>query len=217
VTQKNVGTLDRVATLVASFGLCGFFPVAPATFASAVAAGLMALLPVPAWTTFAAVGVLLLGAGAWASGRVERFYGHDPSAAVIDEVLGMWITMSPAFALLRHADAATTFAVFTAGFVFFRFFDIAKVFPGRWLERAPGGWGVMLDDAAAGVYGAAAMWVLLRLWPEPRFGLLHVGIGAGIAVLLLLFRRPLVARYAKKRSHVGVAFGAGAPAKERRP
>ena len=29
---------DRVALLVGSFGLCGFFPVAPATFASAVVA-----------------------------------------------------------------------------------------------------------------------------------------------------------------------------------
>lgn len=204
---RRIGAVDRLAVLLASFGLCGFFPLAPATFASAVAAAVIAFAPFPGWLGFALVAAMLLFAGAWASGRTERLYGHDPSAAVIDEVLGMWITMGAAPALLQSGDAAVQLAALAAGFVFFRFFDIVKVFPGRWLERAPGGWGVMLDDAAAGVYAHVALRLLLWAWPEPRLGIAHA-VGAGALVLLLLvFRRPLAARYAKKRSRVGVAFG----------
>ena len=38
-----------------------------------------------------------------------------------------------------------------AGFVLFRVFDAVKLAPYRWLERLPGGWGVVMDDVGAGV------------------------------------------------------------------
>ena len=53
-----------------------------------------------------------------------------------------------------------------AGFVLFRFFDILKPFPLKRLERAPGGWGVMLDDLGAGIYSAGGLLVLSFVWPR---------------------------------------------------
>ena len=50
-----------------------------------------------------------------------------------------------------------------AGFLFFRLFDIVKPWPARQLENMPAGWGIMLDDVAAGVY-ALLLVQALRHW-----------------------------------------------------
>jgi phosphatidylglycerophosphatase A len=74
----------------------------------------------------------------------------DPGPVVIDEALGFLVTM----AFLPHSLSMTI-----AGFLLFRVLDIIKPPPARWLERLPGGWGIVLDDVAAGIWGN----VLLRL------------------------------------------------------
>jgi phosphatidylglycerophosphatase A len=192
---------DRVAILVGSFALCGFFPVAPATFASAVTAVVLWFVyPLHTVAAYAAVILGLFFIGVWASTRIERFYGHDPSAAVIDEVLGMAITL---------AGAPITSATLVIGFVLFRIFDILKLPPGRRLERLPAGWGVMADDACAGVYGWIVLQGLLRIWPEPRLELWQLVPAAVAALLLLVFRKPLLRRYGKKRCDVRAGFGGG--------
>jgi phosphatidylglycerophosphatase A len=42
----------------------------------------------------------------------------------------------------------------------FRVSDIVKPFPARRAEKAPGGWGIMLDDVIAGAYSLALLWPL---------------------------------------------------------
>jgi phosphatidylglycerophosphatase A len=78
----------------------------------------------------------------------------DPQFVVIDEVAGQWIALLGCPFDLRHAAIAL---------VLFRLFDITKPFPARQLESLPGGWGIVFDDVAAGLYawGIAA---LLRIW-----------------------------------------------------
>jgi phosphatidylglycerophosphatase A len=50
------------------------------------------------------------------------------------------------------------------GFVLFRVFDIVKPQPVRASENwMPGGFGVMLDDALAGIYAAISLGILLKL------------------------------------------------------
>ncbi len=86
---------------------------------------------------------------------VERESGRvDPGFVVIDEVIGQWIALLGSPADWRHGLIAL---------VLFRLFDITKPFPVRQLERLPGGWGIVFDDVAAGLYalGSAS---LLRLW-----------------------------------------------------
>ncbi len=71
----------------------------------------------------------------------------DPSIVVIDEIVGIWITL---FLLPK------TFMVIILAFLLFRAFDIIKPYPARQLEAIPNGWGIMLDDVVAGIYANIA-------------------------------------------------------------
>lgn len=91
------------------------------------------------------VSAALLAIGIAASDVYARLTGiKDPDEVVIDEVAGQCLT------LLVVPLAPLPYL---AGFLLFRFFDVAKPFPIRWLERnLPGGWGIMLDDTGAAIY-----------------------------------------------------------------
>lgn len=121
--------------------------------------------------------LVILGAiGVWSASKTASFAGiKDPPFIVIDEVAGQHLTLllpliPIALPNLRSHMDLSEFAIFFAlslvnwrylllGFLFFRLFDIWKPFPLRWLEKLPGGWGIMADDWMAGVYAA----ILLRL------------------------------------------------------
>ena len=91
--------------------------------------------------------------GVWAAGEAEKFFGRtDPGQVVMDEVVGQMLT----FLLIPHA----TWKWLVGGFLLFRAFDIVKPFPARQAERIPRGWGIMLDDVIAGVYGLAVLAVI---------------------------------------------------------
>jgi phosphatidylglycerophosphatase A len=118
-----------------------------------LAAG-MGVRPAPApfaWLTLAgALGAIAIGIPA--ATRVERESGReDPGHVVIDEVAGQWIALIHSRVDLSHL---------LAGFLFFRLFDIVKPWPARQLEGLPAGWGIMLDDVAAGVYALLVMQAL---------------------------------------------------------
>lgn len=68
---------------------------------------------------------------------------------MVDEVAGFLVTMLPA--------REVTWLSVAVGFALFRLFDVFKPWPIRRLEALPGGWGIVLDDIAAGVFGAAVM------------------------------------------------------------
>ncbi len=92
--------------------------------------------------------------GVWSSDRVEALWGKDHNRVVIDEVAGMSI------ALLFVPVSLSNICI---AFLLFRFFDIAKPFYIRRLENLKGGWGVMADDALAGIYANLVMQVYLIL------------------------------------------------------
>ncbi len=151
--------MQRLALAVATAGPAGWFPIAPGTVGSAV--GLAVWWAARAAGAGLAAEVLLVAAlvviGAWAAGAAEHGLGvTDPGPVVIDEVMGMALTM---------VAAPQTWPAALAGFLLFRVFDIVKPPPARRLERWPGGWGIMADDFAAGVYGWAALQGLLRFAP----------------------------------------------------
>jgi phosphatidylglycerophosphatase A len=100
---------------------------------------------------------VLLLAGIWGCGIAERHFRRtDPGHAVIDEVVGMLVTL--AFVPVGPGGAI-------AGFFLFRLFDIVKPWPVRDLERLPGGVGIMADDVLAGIYGNLALRGTLALAP----------------------------------------------------
>jgi phosphatidylglycerophosphatase A len=84
----------------------------------------------------------------------ERHDTPDPSIVVIDEVVGMWISM---FAIYP-SPVALIIAFFA-----FRGFDIIKPYPARQLERYQNGWGIMLDDVIAGIYANISTRVLIAI------------------------------------------------------
>lgn len=150
--------MTRLAVFIATVGYCGYFPIAPGTVGSA--AGLVVYLLV--WWTQSPVveGVLIVAVyaiGIWAGTEAEHYFGGiDPGPVVIDEVLGMLIT-------LAFMPVGLWTAI--AGFVLFRIFDVIKPFPAGRFERLHGGLGVMSDDAMAAVYANLSLRLTVYLLP----------------------------------------------------
>ena len=139
------------------FGV-GYAPVAPGTFGSV--AGLIAwwLLRPASTAVQAAAIVLIFIVGSWAGSVAERHFGRaDPGQVVIDEVMGMLITL-----FLNPVGLVGALA----GFFLFRLFDVIKPYPANRLEKLHGGIGVMADDGMAAVYAnlvlRAALYLLVR-------------------------------------------------------
>lgn len=125
---------------------CGLAPFARGTWGSLAALPLAALAVWLGGTlALQMLSAALLAIGIAASDVYARLTGiKDPDEVVIDEVAGQCLT------LLVVPLAPLPYL---AGFLLFRFFDVAKPFPIRWLERnLPGGWGIMLDDTGAAIY-----------------------------------------------------------------
>ena len=128
----------------------GFSPFAPGTAGALLATliwfGLSLLISDTCllWTTVALISLFTV-AGIWATDRLEPYWGEDPSRVVVDEMVGVWIT------LLAAPAGHIWYGL--AAFVLFRFFDILKPLGIRRMENLPGGAGVMMDDVLAGVYG----------------------------------------------------------------
>jgi len=150
--------VTRLAVFVATVGYCGYFPVAPGTVGSA--AGLVVYAIVwAAGSPLLETGLILglFAAGVWAGTTAERYFGGiDPGPIVIDEVVGMLVTL--AFIPVGWSGAA-------AGFLLFRIFDVIKPFPARQLERLHGGLGVMADDVMAAVYANLSLRLVIWLLP----------------------------------------------------
>lgn len=133
----------------------GLAKFAPGTFGTLVAVPLyLAISALPAWL-YAVTVVAAFALGVWICDTVSRDLGvHDHGGIVFDEFVGFWITM---FLVPPSALAVL------AGFVLFRLFDIWKPGPIRWCDRnVQGGFGIMVDDVAAGVVACAALHLLLR-------------------------------------------------------
>jgi phosphatidylglycerophosphatase A len=149
---------DRVAYFIATAGYVGRFPFAPGTAGSLAGIALYALVrQANSWTLEFVVVIATLLLGIWSATVVERLIGKDPSIVVIDEVLGMLMT-------LAFLDVTVSGAI--AGFVLFRLFDVIKPFPVGRLEHLQAGYGVMMDDAMAGVYSHVALRLLLMFLPD---------------------------------------------------
>lgn len=104
--------------------------------------------------------VVLFAVGTWSANRFDALTaGHDASEIVVDEVVGIWLTLG-----IMALAAPPTWKSWIAAFLFFRVFDILKPFPINLIDRhLGGGFGVMLDDALAGVYAGMAGILLMML------------------------------------------------------
>jgi len=118
------GWQNSLILFVASCGGMGQLPLFPGT-----------------WGSLLGLVITLLFLGVWVSGEAEVILGKkDHSSIVIDELVGFFVSIL----LLPHE-----LPYLLAAFIFFRLFDIWK--PWSLLESLGRGWGVMLDDLAAGI------------------------------------------------------------------
>jgi len=149
----------RIGVFIATCAYVGYAPVAPGTFGSAVGVAIYYIVRQQGSSSvdLGAIAVLL-AVGLWAATEAEHHFGGvDPRPVVIDEVIGMLITL---------ALVPVNITGVMVAFVIFRILDVVKPWPARRLEHLPGGFGVVLYDVMAGVYGNVIMMGLVRLLPS---------------------------------------------------
>jgi len=133
----------------------GYLPKAPGTWGSLVGLLLFFLLHTLNLQIYLAVVAAIFIIGTFAAGEAEKIMDRkDPGLGVIDEIVGILITMI--------AIPATPLAM-ALGFILFRIFDIWKPFPIRLIDqRFHGGLGIMLDDIVAGIFSLVILQILFH-------------------------------------------------------
>lgn len=138
----------RWSVRLAVFFGAGRLPWMPGTWGSLAALVLFYPLLGHPWV-LAGVTVLLTAVAIPACTVAERVIGEtDPPSVVVDEVVGMGVSMS--FLPQQNPQYFIYYAI--SAFVLFRLFDVWKPFPWRKAQDLPGGWGIVVDDLGAGLY-----------------------------------------------------------------
>jgi phosphatidylglycerophosphatase A len=137
-------------------GFVGYLPLMPGTWGAAL--GSVFVLLFPRLFEMPLVGLalicLLFVVSVLVLNRMKDA-GTDPGFIVIDELIGIFITM------VGHKITILNVVV---GFLLFRCFDIAKPFPVRQAERLKGGYGIVADDLLAGAYASLLLFLGEWLW-----------------------------------------------------
>jgi phosphatidylglycerophosphatase A len=146
-------SFDRLVCLAAAGGGLGYLPKAPGTYGSLLGPAIVWLAQssgVSGPRDLAILGAVWFVVGTILSMRAIRVSGvKDPQFVVCDEFLAFaWV----------YLWTPVTWTTAVAGFALFRLFDIWKPGPVSWAERLPGGWGVMADDAVAGLLAGGCLW-----------------------------------------------------------
>lgn len=150
VSLKKFGVL-----FTATGAFAGYFPIAPGTAGSVVGLFLVWLLRGHSAVLLIFLALVLGFLGVWAGTEAGKLFKQaDPSRVVIDEIVGMLITM---------IGIPVSGFTLVFGFLLFRFFDVWKPVPANILEqRFKNGWGIMLDDVMAGIYGNIILHLVMR-------------------------------------------------------
>lgn len=157
---RQLGLAPRFHEVISTGFYTGLLPGAPGTYAAFTALVIWYLLylvlsplALTIVTLALIVGVTVLGA--WTSTVMERYWGPDPRAVVIDEYVGCWIP------LLVAPCGEYTWLMALLGFGLFRLIDITKPLGCRKIEQVcPSGWGVMMDDVLAGSYALILVYII---------------------------------------------------------
>lgn len=114
---------------------------------------------------FLAVTVVGALVGSYICGKTSDLMGvHDDPHIVWDEWVGMWVSLLPILWLHFYDDALlqghklSLLLLYFAAFVAFRFFDILKPFPIKWVDKnVSGGFGILIDDILAGLMAGVVL------------------------------------------------------------
>lgn len=149
--------MTNLIMAIATGCFVGYLPIAPGTWGSALAIPIhFLLIRLSAQYYFAAL-VIIFVISVVTAGSAEKIIDRkDPGVIVIDEIIGMLITL---------INAPNNILVWILGFFIFRFFDILKPFPiGVIDRRINGGIGIVMDDVLAGVYSLIVLQIICRIF-----------------------------------------------------
>jgi phosphatidylglycerophosphatase A len=160
IVDENV-KIGFLTGLFSSFFYTGYFPKASGTVASAAAIVIFAADVFHNPFILSALIIVCFLTGVYSSALMMKRFGEDPSEVVIDEAVGMWITIL-IFIVLEGKSPDTAYYVFC--FLMFRFFDITKIQPAKYFDELNTGFGVMMDDVIAGIYAGISSYVFYRIY-----------------------------------------------------
>jgi phosphatidylglycerophosphatase A len=147
---------EKPVMFLATGCFVGNMPVAPGTFGSVMGLPLCFLLSGIGFSTAVFLSAVFILFAVWVAHAAEKIVKtKDPGCIVIDEIAGI---------LVAFLGLPFTVSTAIAGFMTFRFFDILKPFPIRYLEvKLPGGAGIVMDDVMAGIYSNLVLRALFYL------------------------------------------------------
>lgn len=150
LTPKQILS-DPVLFLAFGFG-SGLAKKAPGTFGTLAAIPIYLLLVQTGQPAYWIATLFISVLGIWICGQAAQKLGeHDFGGIVWDEIAGLLVTL---------AFVPFSWQTLMAGFVLFRFFDIVKPWPIRWIDqKVDGGLGIMLDDIIAAFFAAGVMFL----------------------------------------------------------
>ena len=135
--------------------------------------GLVVAIPMLALEFWGFLAVTVMGAlvGSYICGKTSDLMGvHDDPHIVWDEWVGMWVSLLPILWLHFYDDALlqghqlSLLLLYFAAFVAFRFFDILKPFPIKWVDKnVSGGFGILIDDILAGLMAGVVLIVFVSV------------------------------------------------------
>ena len=135
--------------------------------------GLVVAIPMLALGFWGFLAVTVVGAlvGSYICGKTSDLMGvHDDPHIVWDEWVGMWVSLLPILWLhfyddgLLQSHQLSLLLLYFATFVAFRFFDILKPFPIKWVDKnVSGGFGILIDDILAGLMAGVVLIVFISV------------------------------------------------------
>jgi phosphatidylglycerophosphatase A len=141
-------------TIATGFGL-GYSPIAPGTAGSILALLVAYFLMQDNPVYLIVATIICFGIGIVSATFVEKDRGiEDPSLVVVDEIVGMWISL---------LFIPIVWWMYLIAFLLFRLFDVVKPFPVDSAQKLSRGWGIMMDDVLAGVYALIVMHIIILI------------------------------------------------------
>jgi phosphatidylglycerophosphatase A len=146
--------MRRLILFFSSNAGLGYAPVASGTFGTLAGLPVFWLMATMPESIYYVTWLALFLFSCWVSQAAGEIYGVvDDGRIVIDELVGYLVTV---------AFLPFTWITALLGFLCFRFFDILKPPPASWCDREiKNGFGVVLDDVVAGIYGAITLRLML--------------------------------------------------------
>ncbi|MBD3903311.1 phosphatidylglycerophosphatase A [Chryseobacterium sp. Ch-15] len=144
----------RIYSLLATIGPIGHVPKGGGSIAAVFASLCWYFFMNDDFIVQTCATIIVFFVGVWVSNNLEKHWGKDSNKIVIDEVLGMMVSL---------LFLPISVEVVVVGFILFRFFDITKVLGIRKTEALSKGWGVMVDDLLAGIFSNVILQALFYL------------------------------------------------------